>query len=58
MRDNNGYVGVDADDDGDASVDASHDSTWNAASFFPVLNEIVENDCSTPDEEHQYLIKK
>lgn len=57
---NNGYVGVGVgvDDDGDENVDASRDLTWNVGNFFPALNEIVENDCSTLDEEHQYLSKK
>ena len=55
---NNEYVGVGADDDGDESVGASRDSTWSFENFFPVLNEIAENDCSTLDEEHQYLCKK
>ena len=56
VMDNNGYVGADVDDDGGASVDAFRDhSVSNVDDFSPGPNEIVENDCSALDEEHQYL---
>lgn len=56
MRGNNGYAGVDADDDGDGNVDASLDYwIWNFESFAPTPSVTVENGCLTLDVKHPFL---